>query len=94
MISFGISELLASRLREYNMLKNCVKITNYRVRHECFADIYHMSEFLCFCIVVYSLFKRLMILYEPDQWGVFIDSSSRSLKAVLLHNGTSFLPFQ
>ena len=49
-----------------------------------------MSEPICFCIDVYSLFKRLMILHEPCQWRLFIDSSRRSLKAVLLHNGNKF----
>ena len=67
-------ELLVSRLRKYNMLENCVKITNYRLMHECFADLYHMSESLCFCIDVYSLFERLMILHEQGQWRIFINS--------------------
>ncbi|GFV79149.1 uncharacterized protein TNCV_2613351 [Trichonephila clavipes] len=26
-------------------------------------------------------------MYEPEEWRLFIDSSKRSLKAVLLHNG-------
>ena len=28
--------------------------------------------------------------YDVTEWKLFIDSSSRSLKAVLLHNGNSF----
>jgi hypothetical protein len=27
---------------------------------------------------------------DPSQWRLFIDSSSRSLKAVLLHNGNLY----
>ena len=84
------AELLASRLKEYKLLENCCKITNYRVRHECFSDLYNVYESLCFCINVNGLFKRLTIVHDPDQWRLFIDSSSRSLKAVLLHNGNKF----
>ena len=28
--------------------------------------------------------------YPPDEWRLFIDSSKRSLKCVLLHNGNKF----
>ena len=28
--------------------------------------------------------------YSPDDWRLFIDSSKRSLKCVLLHNGNEF----
>ncbi|GFV20682.1 uncharacterized protein TNCV_777271 [Trichonephila clavipes] len=29
-------------------------------------------------------------MYEPEEWRLFIDSSKRSLKAVLLHNGNRY----
>ncbi|GFS88360.1 uncharacterized protein TNCV_1751171 [Trichonephila clavipes] len=29
-------------------------------------------------------------MYEPEEWGLFIDSSKRSLKAVLRHNGNRY----
>jgi hypothetical protein len=32
----------------------------------------------------------LGVEYRTDEWRLFIDSSNRSLKAVLLHNGNSF----
>ena len=31
-----------------------------------------------------------MLQYEPKDWRLFIDSSKRSLKCVLLHNGNLF----
>ncbi|GFW48123.1 uncharacterized protein TNCV_3076631 [Trichonephila clavipes] len=30
------------------------------------------------------------IVYEPEEWRLFIDSSKRCLKAVLLHNGNRY----
>lgn len=84
------AELLASRLKEYNLLDKSCKITKYRVRHEDFACFYQMDENLCFCNDVNGLFEHIKIPHEPDQWRLFIDSSSRSLKAVLLHNGNKF----
>ena len=36
-----------------------------------------------------GLFKGLKQQYSPSDWWLFIDSSQRSLKAVLLHNGNS-----
>lgn len=30
------------------------------------------------------------VTYDPTQWRLFIDSSKRSLKGVLLHNGNLF----
>ena len=38
-----------------------------------------------------SLFEAIGITCNPSEWHLFIDSSSRSLKAVLLHNGNNYL---
>jgi hypothetical protein len=45
---------------------------------------------LCFCSDIDGLFTALEIEYDPGNWRLFIDSSTRSLKAVLLHNGNIF----
>ena len=31
-------------------------------------------------------------VYQDEEWRLFIDSSNRSLKAVLFHNGNKFVP--
>ena len=39
--------------------------------------------------------KRLILkpnVYQDEEWRLFIDSSKRSLKVVLLHNGNRFAP--
>ena len=43
-----------------------------------------------FCNDVCSIMEVLGHEYNPDQWGLFIDSSKVSLKEVLLHNGNRF----
>ena len=35
-------------------------------------------------------FNEIGIDYDPSDWRLFIDSSVKSLKAVLLHNGNEF----
>jgi hypothetical protein len=34
--------------------------------------------------------QKFTIEYEVNEWQLFIDSSIRSLKAVLLHNGNNY----
>ena len=49
-----------------------------------------MAESLCFCSDVTGLFEAIGITHQPDQWRLFIDSSAKSLKAVLVHNGNQY----
>ena len=41
----------------------------------------------CFCNNVTALFAEIGIKCNPHEWYLFINGSSKSLKAVLLHNG-------
>ncbi|GFS69422.1 uncharacterized protein TNCV_3401081 [Trichonephila clavipes] len=45
---------------------------------------------LVFCNNVPAILEMFKIMYEPEEWRLFIDSSKRSLKAVLLHNGNRY----
>ena len=42
---------------------------------------------LCYCYDVTSLFEKLGEDHIASEWRLFLHSSERSLKAVLLHNG-------
>ena len=55
-----------------------------------FSDSDHPS--LCYCTDIQGLFQEIGIAYSASDWRLFIDSSKRSLKAVLLHNGNVY-PF-
>lgn len=85
------AELLASRLKEKNLLENGVRITFYRSRHEEFLSFFIKEGELVYCRDISGLLKKLGIEeYKPNEWRLFIDSSKRSLKSVLLHNGNLY----
>ena len=84
------SELLTSRLKEWKLLHPSCRISKYRKRHHSFAQYYQVSDNLCFCIDVDGLFSQIGINHHPEEWRLFIDSSIRSLKGVLLHNGNQY----
>ena len=45
---------------------------------------------LCYCTNIQGLFQEIGISYLPSDWRLFIDSSKRNLKAVLLYNGNVY----
>lgn len=52
-----------------------------------FSRCFSLDGQLCFCSNIDWLFKCLSLNHNPAQWRLFIDSSKRSLKVVILHNG-------
>src|SRR6218665_1720029 len=86
------AELLISRLTHWNLLDESVQIADQRKRHEAFSKFFSRQDGLCFCNNVACLFEAIhvCITCNPSEWRLFIDSSSRSLKAVLLHNGNNY----
>ena len=84
------SELLASRLKEKNLLKPGAIITFYRKRHGEFLPYFAQENEIVYCNNVEGLLKRLGVFeYNRNDWRLFIDSCKRSLKCVL-HNGNAF----
>ena len=55
-----------------------------------FSVYFDVIEDLCYCKDVEGLFCAVGIDHDPTQWQLFIDSSTKSLKAVLLHNGNIY----
>ena len=91
------AEILSSRLKKWNLHAPSCKISKPGKRHVTFANFYAMSSdsdhpSLYFCTDIQGLFKEIGIAYSASDWRLFIDSSKRSLKAVLLHNGNVY-PF-
>jgi len=88
-LSKDSSQLLASRLNEHHLLSADVTYYWYRDREKEFRQFFTMDEeaSLVYCNNVGGLITALGVAYQPKEWRLFIDSSSRSLKAVLLHNG-------
>lgn len=81
------SELLASRLKQWKLLTNETKVTVYRKRHELFSKYFEKNDSICFCKDIDGLMEALGFSHIVEEWRLFIDGSTDSLKAVLLHNG-------
>ncbi|XP_058883872.1 uncharacterized protein LOC131737639 [Acipenser ruthenus] len=84
------AELLTTRFKQWNLLDESVQVADQRKRHQPFSSFFTCQDGLCFCHNVTSLFEAIGIACNQNEWRLFIDSSSRSLKAVLFHNGNKY----
>ena len=84
------SELLASRLKQWNLVQEDVRITSFRNRNKDLASFFDMENKLCYCTNIPGLFTSLGLANNPSDWRLFIDSSKWSLKGVLLHNRNEY----
>ena len=89
-LSKSQSELLTSRLKQWNLVDEDVRITSFRKRSSRLTSFFATVNHLCYCSDIDGLFSGFNLKHEPDQWRLFIDSSKLSLKAVLLHNGNTY----
>ena len=55
-----------------------------------FSLYFDVIENLCYCKHVEGLFRAVGIDHDPTEWWLFIDNSTKSLKAMLLHNGNIY----
>ena len=85
------AELLVSRLKQWDLLDNGVRITSQWKRHCDFSRFFSLQDELCYCHDVRGLSQTIGIPCNTNDWRLFIDSSSRSLRAVLLHNTNQYL---
>ena len=83
------AEILTSRLKEWNLLDRSCKISQQRQRDQRFSQYFTLKDELCYSHNVRGLFEEIGFLYDPKDWRLFIDSSCKSLKAILLNNGNS-----
>jgi len=73
------------------MLSEGTKATFYRDKE--FRNFFSQEEGLVYCNNVAGLMDKLKPkIYRAAEWRLFIDSSKRSLKAVLLHNTNKYAP--
>ncbi|GBP60895.1 hypothetical protein EVAR_48699_1 [Eumeta japonica] len=89
------AELLASRLKHKNLLAPKVTAYFYRNREEEFRKFFTKDDenSVVYCSNVKGLVDELKPdTYRDDEWRLFIDSSTRSLKAVLLHISNTLAP--
>lgn len=78
------SELLASMLKQNNLLSDNVKISQ-KNRQSAFVAYYKTESELTYCPDINNLMQKMDIEYNRDDWRLFIDASASGLKAALLH---------
>ena len=80
-----------SRLKERNFMQTKTNVTFYRKREGNFLPHFKQYEEIVVCNDVELLLMELSFVhYEANSWHLFIDSSKRSLKCVLLHNTNEY----
>lgn len=83
------AELLGSRLDQHNLLATDTHYSWYRHRQRDFNQFFSTEDSLVYCHDVAGLINKMGKEYKSEEWRLFIDSSTRSLKAVLLHIGNN-----
>ena len=93
-LNLGLSkqnaEILGSRLNERNLLHQSTTFYWYRKREEDLKAYFVKEGSLVYCNDIRNLIIKMDIKYKSCDWRLFIDSSKRSLKGVLLHNGNLY----
>ena len=90
-LSKKAAELLASRLKGRNLVDHSVKVSYFRKRDKLFLTFFSEDRQFVYCHDIPGLLKELGVpYYSPAEWRLFLDSSKRSLKCVLLHNGNVY----
>ena len=80
------AKLLASRLKQWDLLQSGVKVCSFRTRQQSLAQFFSMKGGLIYCTDIGGVMQEFGYSHRPEEWRLFIDSSKLSLKAVLLHN--------
>ena len=84
------AELLVSRLKKNNLLTSETRVTFYcNGDAECIPLINEGSD-LVYCRYEGVFLPLAVQEYEANSWRLFIDSSKRSLKCVLLHDTNTY----
>ena len=84
-------EVLASRLQEKHLFKAGTSVSFSHNREENLRKYFLSDGQLVYCTDVKGLFLAMgLSAYCSNDWRLFIDSSKRSLKCVLLHNGNQY----
>ena len=86
-LSKGKSELLGSRLQQWNLLSSGTKVSFYdqRSKTKRSSNFFSTDGEICYYNDIPAVFESIGINYNPDDWRLFMDVFKESIKAVLLH---------
>ena len=65
-LSKQLSELLASQLKQWNLVQEDVRITSFRNRKKDLASFFDMENKLCYCTNIPGLFTSLDLPHNPS----------------------------
>lgn len=82
-----LAEFTTSFLKRRGLVEDEVNATVYRKRHAEFKRFFTANEenTYAYCNDIDGLINAMGMTYIPGDWRIFIDGSTTSLKAVLLH---------
>lgn len=83
------SEMLVSRLKQWNLAGVTAKSSAHRTRDLPYSKFFTDGSGLIYCTDLDGLMKEMKIDHDPSEWRLFLDSSMKSFKVVLLHNGNT-----
>ena len=77
-------------MKQWNLLNESCQVTKQRQCHSIFSQHFTLDEKVCYCHDINGLFEEIEFPYDPSDWRLFMDSSTRRLKVMLLHNGNKY----
>ena len=81
----------SNKENSYGILDLGTKITFYRNRDDLLIRFFTMEDEFVYCNNIPGFPKEMgLSYYDSGEWRLFIDSSKRSLKCVLLYKGNKF----
>ena len=69
------------------MVEKDPKVSYYRKCNRDLSLAFKVEGPICYCYDTEELFQTLGTVHIVNEWRLFLDSSKKSLKAVLLHIG-------
>lgn len=83
-------EILISRLKQWKLVAPKVRSSFNRHRDKTFTSFFTDHGTCVACNDVDGLLAAMGLEHNPQDWRLFLDSSKRSLKVVLLHNQNTY----
>jgi len=87
------AELLASKLQQWSLLHQSMKVTTFCTRNQEFEQFFKTVGYLTCCKDTDGLMDAMHMRHSPEQWRLFIDASKTILKHSSYTMEISCLPF-
>ena len=82
------AQKLGRHLKSNNLLHPDTTFAWYRSRASSYVDFYKTRDQICFYVDIKGLLLKLSYSDNPNNWYLFMDSSQRSFKAILIEKNT------